>query len=61
MSASPTIYSLMTDQQLTAALVQLERQVSQLAFLREPAPAAVLSGLVDALDRARLEADRRRT
>lgn len=54
-------FTLMDDNQLTAALASLEHQVAQLAFLREPAPAALRTGLVDALDRARSEIERRKT
>ena len=54
-----TPYRLMSDRQLEHAVADLQRQVEQLAYLREPAPPALRAGLVDALDRARAEAERR--
>lgn len=55
----PNVYRLMDDRMLRAAVADLERQASQLDYLREPAPAAVRAGIEDALLRARIEIERR--
>jgi hypothetical protein len=50
----------MSDQVLEAAVLDLERALAQLDYMREPAPASLRTAYTDALDRARCE-QRRRT
>jgi len=56
-----TVYRLMDDRQLEAAVAELEVKLAQLGFACGPVPRAVQEAYTDALDQARAELQRRAT
>lgn len=54
-----SIYRLMSNEALAAAIVDLEHYVAQLEFSRGPVAPALRAAYTDALDCARAEAERR--
>ena len=55
-----SVYQLMDDRQLAAAIEDLETKLAQLKFCRGPLSGKLLDGYTDARDAAREEQERRR-
>lgn len=56
----PTVYALMDDKVLHAAIADLELKVEQLGYCRRPVAPALRRAYEDALLQARAEVERRR-